>query len=52
MQGHVVDLLEIERNFRRKKLRRKNQGSNFRGDSFRKRNNVGDLIQFREEKQP
>ena len=44
--------IEIQRNLRRKKLHRANQGSNFFGGSFSKRDNAKALIQFRRESQP
>ena len=42
---------EIKSNFRRKKLHRTNQGSNFLGGSFSNRDNVTTPIQFRRESQ-
>ena len=44
--------IEIQSNFRRKKLHRTNQGSNFLGGSFSNRDNVRAPIQFRRESQP
>ena len=44
--------IEIQSNFKRSKLHRKNQGSNFLGGGFSYRNNVRDQIQFRKERQP
>ena len=44
--------IEIQSNFRRKKLRRMNQGSNFLGDSFSNRDNLSTPIQIRRESQP
>ena len=41
--------IEIKSQLRRKKLYRTNQGSNFFGDSFSNRDNLGVLIQFRGE---
>ena len=42
----------IQSNFRRKKLHRTNQGSNFLGANFSNRNDVRAPIQFRRESQP
>ena len=44
--------IKIQSYFRRKKLHRKNQGSNFLEGSFTNRDNVRDPIQFRIESQP
>ena len=44
--------IEIQSNFRRKKLHRTNQGSSFLGGSFSNRDNVRAPIQFRRESQP
>ena len=44
--------IEIQRNLRRKKLHRTNQGSNFLGGSFSNRDNVRVPIQFKEELNP
>ena len=44
--------IEMQRNLRRKKLHRTNQGSNFLGGSFSNRDNVRVPIQFRRESQP
>ena len=44
--------MEIQSNLRRKKLHKTNQGSNFFGGSFSKRDNVRAQIQFRRESQP
>ena len=41
----------IQNNLRGKKLHRRNQGSNFLGDSFSNRDNVRGPIQFRRESQ-
>ena len=41
--------IEIQNNFRRKKLHRMNQGSNFHGGSFSNRGNVTAPIPFRRE---
>ena len=41
--------IEMQRNLRRKKLHRTNQGSNFLGGSFSNRDNVRVPIQFRRE---
>ena len=43
--------IEIQRNLRRKKLRRTDQGSNFLGSSFSNRINARAPIQFRRESQ-
>ena len=43
--------IEIQSNFRRKNLYRRNQGSNFLGISFSNRDNVRAPIQFRRESQ-
>ena len=44
--------LEMQRNLRKKKLHRTNQGSNFLGGSLSNRMNVRAPIQFRRESQP
>ena len=44
--------IEIQSNFRWKKLHRTNQSSNFLGGSFSNRDNVRSSIQFRREDQP
>ena len=44
--------IEIQRNLKRKKLHRTNQGSNFHGGSFSNRDNIRAPIQFRRESQP
>ena len=53
MHGRMVDLfIEIQKNLRRKKLYRTNQGFNFLGDSFGNRDKVRAPVQFRRESQP
>ena len=44
--------IEIQSNLMRKKLHRTSQGSNFLRSSFRKRDSVRALIQFRRESEP
>ena len=44
--------IEIQSKFRRKKLHRTNEGSNFLGGSFSNRDNVRVPIQFRRKSQP
>ena len=44
--------IEIQSNFRRKKLHRTNQGSNFLGGSFSNRDNVRAPIRFKRKSQP
>ena len=44
--------IEIQRNLKRKKLHRKNQGSNFLGGSYSNKDNVGAPIQSRKDSQP
>ena len=44
--------LEIQSNLNRKKIHRKNQGSNFYGGTFSKTENVRAQIQFRRKSQP
>ena len=41
-----------ESNLRRKKLQGTNQGPNFLGDNFSKRDNLRALVRFRRESQP
>ena len=43
--------IEVKSNFGRKKLRRTNQACNFLGGSFRNRDDVSVVIQFRRERQ-
>ena len=53
MHGQPIGrFIEIQRNLRRKKLHRSNQGSNFLGGSFSNKDNVRAQIQFRRESQP
>ena len=52
MHGNMVGLIEIHSSLRRKKLHRMNQGSNFLGGSFSKKDNVRGPIQFRRACQP
>ena len=44
--------IEIQRNLRRKRLHRTNQGSKFLADKFNNRDNIRPPIQFKRESQP
>ena len=45
-------IIEMKRKFRRARLVRASQDSNFHGGSFSNRNNVRDPIQFKRENKP
>ena len=52
LQGHNVRFIEIQRDLRKKKFHRTNQGFNFLGGSFSSKDSVRAPIRFKRERQP